>query len=118
MELKRRIKLNPVVAFRRSEKNPYMYGLQMKRDLTVKEACHIYRNIFLFNIDLSLNESDAEEKKEYYTAITEAMNNYIKGDIGWSTLCDEAYCYDDDEMGPSVASCLKLTEYLQQKGIV
>lgn len=46
------------------------------------------------------------------------MNNYIKGDIGWSTLCDEAYCYDDDEMGPSVASCLKLTEYLQQKGIV
>lgn len=46
------------------------------------------------------------------------MNNYIKGDIGWRTLCDETYCYDDDEMGPSVASCLKLTEYLQQKGIV
>ena len=118
MELKRKIKLNPVVAFRRSKQNPYMYGLLMKRDLTVKEACHIYRNIFLFNIDLSLDESDAEEKKEYYIAITKAMNNYIKGDIGWSTLCDETYCYDDDEMGPSVASCLKLTEYLQQKGIV
>ena len=63
MELKRRIKLSPVVAFRRSEQNPYMYGLQMKRDLTTKEACHIYRNIFLFDIDLSLEESDAEEKK-------------------------------------------------------
>lgn len=95
-----------------------MYGLQMNRDLTVKEACHIYRNIFLFNIDLSLNESDAEEKKEYYAEITAAMNNYIKGDIGWSELCDATYCYDDEEMGPSVASCLKLTEYLQQKGIV
>lgn len=118
MELKRRIKLNPVVAFRRSEQNPYMYGLQMKRDLTTKEACHIYRNIFLFDIDLSLKESDAEEKKEYYTAITKAMNNFIKGDICWRDLCDETYCYDDDEMGPSVASCLKLTEYLQQKGII
>jgi hypothetical protein len=118
MELKRRIKLNPVVAFRRSEQNPYMYGLQMKRDLTVKEACHIYRNIFLFDIDLSLNESDAEEKKEYYTAITEAMNNYIKGDIGWNTLCDETYCYDDDDTGASVASHLKLVEYLQKRGVL
>lgn len=118
MELKRRIKLRPIVAFRRSEQNPYMDGLQMKRDLTVREACHIYRNIFLFDIDLSLNESDAKEKKEYYATITAAMNNYIKGDIGWSRLCDETYCYDDDERGPSVASCLKLTEYLQQKGIV
>ena len=95
-----------------------MRGLVLKRKVTTREACHIYRNIFLFDIDLSLNESDAEEKKEYYTAITKAMNNYIKGDIGWNTLCDETYCYDDDEMGPSIASCLKLTEYLQQKGIV
>lgn len=118
MELKRRIKLKPVVAFCRSEQNPYMVGLQMKRDLTTKEACHIYRNIFLFDIDLSLDEYDTEEKKEYYAEITKAMNNYIKGDIGWSTLCDETYCYDDDDSGPSVASCLKLTEYLQRKGIV
>ena len=118
MELKRKIKLKPVTAFRRSENNPYMYGLSMKRDLTTREACHIYRNIFLFDIDLSLDEYDAEEKKDYYTEITKAMNNYIKGDIGWSTLCDETYCYDDDEMGPSVASCLKLTEYLQKKNIV
>ena len=118
MELKRKIKLKPVTAFRRSEDNPYMYGLSMKRDLTTREACHIYRNIFLFDIDLSLDEYDTEEKKEYYAEITKAMNNYIKGDIGWSMLCDETYCYDDDEMGPSVASCLKLTEYLQKKNIV
>ena len=118
MELKRRIKLKSVTAFRRSEDNPYMYGLSMRRDLTTREACHIYRNIFLFDIDLSLDESNAEEKKYYYEDITRAMNNYIKGIIGWSTLCDETYCYDDDESGPSVASCLKLTEYLQQKNIV
>lgn len=118
MKLERRIKLKPVTAVRRSEDNPYMYGLLLNRDLTTREACHIYRNIFLFNIDLSLDESDAEEKKDYYVAITNAMNKYIKGEIGWSSLCDETYCYDDDEMGPSVASCLKLTEYLQQKGII
>ena len=119
MELKRTIKLKPVKAFRQSENNPYMNGLLMKRDLTTREACHIYRNIFLFNIDLSLDDYDSEEeKKGYYEDITKAMNNYIKGMIGWGTLCDETYCYDDDEMGPSVASCLKLTEYLQQKNIV
>ncbi len=118
VKLKRRIKLKPVTAFRQSENNPYMRGLLMKRDLTTREACYIYRNIFLFNIDISLEESDTEEKKEFYKEITDAMNNYIKGEIGWSTLCDETYCYDDDGEGASVASCLRLVEYLQQKGVI
>ena len=124
MELKRKIKLKPVVAFRRSKLNPYMYGLQMKRKLTVREACHIYRNILLFNIDLAIDDIKCdsfakEELRRYYDEITDAMNSYIAGDIGWMGLCDATYCYDTDEDdGLSVAAALKLTEYLQQKGII
>ena len=124
MELKRRINLKPVVEFRRSEQNPYMYGLQMKRKLPVREACHIYRNILLFNIDLAIDDIKCdnfakEELRRFYDEITDAMNNYIAGDIGWMGLCDATYCYDTDEDdGLSVAAALKLTEYLQQKGII
>lgn len=116
--LKRRIKLKPLSALRRSEKNPYLYGLIMKRKLTTREACYIYRHIFLFNIDLSLEEGDKIDNECYYRDITEAMNLYIKGIIGWTELCDRAYCYDDDDMGPSVASCIRLAEYLQEKKII
>lgn len=124
MELKRRIKLKPVVAFRRSEQNPYMYGLQMKRKLTVREACHIYRNILLFDIDLAINDIKCdsfvkEELRNFYDEITKAMNGFIAGDVDWRGICDATYCYDtDDDSGLSVAAALKLTEYLQQRGIV
>ena len=50
------IKLNPVKVIRQSKENPYIRGLVMKRDLTKSEACHIYRNIFLFNfLDIRQN---------------------------------------------------------------
>lgn len=116
------ITLKPIKAIRESKNNPYMRGLVMKRNLTTREACHIYRNIFLFNIDLILNDYDCdgtdgvEEKKEYYKDITDTMNDYIKGNADWSRLCDETYCYDDDETGGvSIAAHLKLLEYLQKK---
>ena len=113
-----------MTAFRRSKNNPYMYGLQMKRKLTVREACHIYRNILLFNIDLAIDDIKCdsfvkEELRNFYDEITNAMNNYIAGDIGWMGLCDATYCYDTDEDdGLSVAAALKLVEYLQSKGVI
>lgn len=116
--LKRKLRLMPVFAFRVSEDNPYMSGLQTKRDLTVREACHIYRNIFLFNIDLALGDLDRRERDEYYKDVTKAMNDFVKGRIGWGRLCEETYCYDDDGDGASVASVAKLVEYLQRKGVV
>lgn len=118
-EIIKTIKLNPVKCIRQSKNNPYMRGLVMKRNLTRREACHIYREIFLFNLDLSLDDfEDSLEKDNFYTEITEAMNNWIKGDVGWTTICDATYCYDDDEMGPSAASCLKLVEYLQKREVI
>lgn len=120
-EIIKRITLKPVRCIRQSENNPYMRGLVMKRDVTVREACHIYRNIFLFDLDLSLEDFDSREERDYfYRDITEAMNNYIKGDVSWNSLCDATYCYDDDDddSGASIASHLKLVEYLQKRGVI
>ena len=118
-EIIKTITLCPVRVIRQSKGNPYMRGLVTKRNLTTREACHIYRNILLFNIDLSLEESDSEEKNYYYKDITDVMNNYIKGDADWSRLCDETCCYDDDGTGGvSIACHLKLAEYLQKIGVI
>lgn len=113
------IKLMPVKCIRQSENNPYMRGLVMKRDVTVREACHIYRNILLFNLDLSLCDfEDKEERDDFYKDITEKMNLYIKGDVDFGSLCDATYCYDDDDEGVSIGAHLKLVEYLQKRGVL
>jgi hypothetical protein len=120
-EIIKRIVLKPIKVIRQSANNPYMRGLVTKRDLTTRESCHIYREIFLFDLDLSLDDFESREEKEYfYKEITEKMNLYIKGDIGWNGLCDATYCYEDpdDDRGPSIASHLKLVEYLQKKGVI
>ena len=119
-EIIKTIKLKPFKVIRQSKNNPYMRGLVMKRELTTREACHIYREIFLFNLDLSLDDfEDREEKQNFYQEITETMNSYIKGDVCWNDLCEATYCYeDDDEKGTSIASHLKLVEYLQKREII
>jgi hypothetical protein len=120
-EIIKKITLKPIKCIRQSANNPYMHGLVMKRDLTTREACHIYREIYLFNLDLSLEDFDNREEKEcFYKDITETMNSYIKGDIGWDVLCRATNCcnYDDDESGASIASQLKLVEYLQKRGVI
>ena len=115
----KKITLKPVRVIRQSANNPYMRGLVTKRDLTTREACHIYREIFLFDLDYSLEDFDSrEEKEDFYKDITQKMNSYIKGDVSWNDLCEATYCYDDDESGASIASQLKLVEYLQKKGVI
>lgn len=115
----KRITLNPVRVIRQSKNNPYMRGLVVKRELTTREACHIYREIYLFNLDLSIEDFDSKEERDYfYKDITEKMNAYIKGDASWNDLCEATYCYDDDENGASIASQLKCVEYLQKKGVI
>ena len=114
------IKLKPIKCIRQSKNNPYMRGLVMRRDLTIREACHIYREIFLFDLDLSLNDFDSKDERDFfYKDITDKMNSYIKGYVGWNDLCDATYCYDeDDDGGVSIAAHLKLVEYLQKKLVI
>lgn len=118
-EIIKTIKLNPIKVIRQSRHNPYMRGLVMKRELTTREACHIYRDIFLFNLDLAISECfDKEEKTEFYKDITEELNLYIKGEASWNALCDITGCYADDDDTPSIAAHLKLAEYLQKREII
>lgn len=120
-EIIKTIKLNPVRVIRQSKQNPYMRGLVMKRNLTTRESCYVYRNILLFDIDLSLCDFDSKEEKDYfYKDITNTLNNYIKGEVGYDALCDSTGCYDEDENGNpiSIAAHLKIVEYLQKRGII
>lgn len=118
-EIVKRITLKPVKVIRQSEDNPYMRGLVTKRDLTTREAYHIYREIYLFNLDLSLDDFESkEERDDFYQDITKTMNGYIKGDCSWNDLCEATYCYDDDESGASIASQLRCVEYLQKRGVI
>ena len=119
-EIIKKITLKPIKCIRQSENNPYMRGLVMKRDLTVREACHIYREIFLFDLDYSLSDFENKDEKDYfYKDITNTLNDYIKGDVGYNALCDATYCYDqDDDRGLSIACHLKLVEYLQKRQVI
>ena len=118
-EIIKTIKLAPVKVVRQSKNNPYMRGLVLKRDATTREACYIYRNILLFDLDLSLDDfEDNEEKKFFYSDITEKINSYLRGEVGWNSLTEATYCYDEDDTGASVASHLKLVEYLQKRGVL
>ena len=115
-----KITLKPVRCVRTSKENPYIKGLVMKRGLTTREACYIYRHILLFNIDLVLDDygNSKEEKRDYYKDITEELCSYIKGDTDWGSLCETTYCYDEDGIGVSVGAHLKLVEFLQKRNII
>lgn len=119
MEIKKKtIKLNKNVPVLCTTGNPIPYALVLKRDLTVREACHCLRNLMGFNLDLCIEEFESkEERNDFRKEITAAFNGYLKGQYDWSSLCDATYCYDDDQ-GPSIACHLSILEYLIKKSIV
>ena len=72
-----------------------------------------------FDIDLTIDESESnEEKNDFRQDITQHFNDYLKGKCDWASLCDATYCYDDDDMGPSIACHLYVLEYLIKKEII
>ena len=72
-----------------------------------------------FDIDLSIDEFETrEERDDFRKDITVAFNNYLKGNMEWCGLCDATYCYDEDDLGPSIACHLYVLEYLIKKGII
>lgn len=120
MELKKKtLKLTKNIPVLCTTGNPIPYALVLKRDLTVREACYCLRNLMGFNLNLSLEEYDTEEERnDYRQEITKAFNKYLRGTCDWSSLCDATYCYDDDDMGPSIACHLYVIEYLIKKEII
>lgn len=120
MEIKKKkIKINKNINVLCSTANPIPFGLELKRDLTIKEACYCLKNIMGFNIQLSFDEFESkEELNEYKEEITKELNDYLKGKSDWGTLCETTYCYDYDNMGISIACHLYVLSYLIKKGII
>lgn len=99
--------------------NSIPHALVLKRDATVREACHCLRNLMGFDLNLSLDEYDTnEEKDDYRKTVTKSFNDYLKGNIEWRVLCEDTFCYDDDDLGPSIACHIYVLEYLIKKGII
>lgn len=101
------------------EANGYPKGFILKREPTVREAMHILRNILGFNLSLCLEDFDTEEeRKEYRNDCQKSLTKFLRGDMDWTYLCNDTYCYDDDEMGFPMASAFPMAAYLKQKGII
>ena len=97
--------------------NGYPQGFILKREPTVRETMHILRNILGFN--LNLDDCDAEEeRKEYRQDCQKSLTKFLRGDMDWTYLCNDTYCYDDDDTGFPFASAFPLAGYLKQKGII
>ena len=120
MEIKKKtLKLDTNIPVLCTTGNPIPYALVLKRDATVREACHCLRNLMGFYLDLSLDDFETrEERDDFRKDITVAFNNYLKGKMEWCELCDATYCYDEDDLGPSIACHLYVLEYLIKKGII
>lgn len=116
---KKTLKLNKNISVLCTTGNPIPYALVLKRDLTVREACHCLRNLMGFDLNLSLDEFETnEERNDYINEVTEYFNDYLKGKCDWSSLCDATYCYDYDSEGISMACHLYVLEYLIKKDII
>ena len=116
---KKTLKLNKNIPVLCTTGNPIPYALVLKRDLTIKEACHCLRNLMGFDLNLSLDGFETnEERNDYRKEVTKTFNGYLNGKCDWSSLCDATYCYDYDDMGPSIACHLYVLEYLIKKEII
>lgn len=116
---KKTLKLNKNIPVLCTTANSIPHALVLKRDLTVREACHCLRNLMGFNFDLSLDDFETkEERDDFRNDITDSFNKYLRGKCDWASLCDATYCYDEDDMGPSISCHLYVLEYLIKKEII
>lgn len=100
------------------EANGYPKGFILKREPTVREAMHILSNILGFILS-SLDDFDSKaEYSDYRYDCQKSLTEFLRGDLDWTYLCNDTYCYDDDETGFPMASAFPLAQYLKQKGII
>jgi hypothetical protein len=112
----RTLKLQPIKV-KYTDGNRIPFAAVPKRKATTREAMYILRNIFGFDLDLSLDDCESrEEMDEQRKEFTDALNGFLNGG-DWCCLCESCYCYDDmDEV--NFACFLWLVEYCQKVGIL
>lgn len=113
--LKRTIKLEPIKV-KYTSGNRIPFSAVPKRKATVREAMHILRNIFGFNVDLALKDCETREELDNMRMdMTNSLNGFLNGG-DWSCLCENCYCYDDI-YDVNFAEFAWMISYCQEKGI-
>ena len=85
--------------------------MKIKRELTKREALHIYKNIWQLEI---IEFEDSEQKDEFY----EYLISTIYGDMSYGEFVENVVCEGIDSYDLSVLPFYETYEYLKKKGII
>ncbi len=101
------------------EANGFPKGLILKREPTIREAMYILENILGFAVgDYKEWFDDILERQDYRKQCRFILTEFLKGECDYSHLCNEIECYDDDEIGFTMAYAFSMASYLKKKGII
>ena len=85
--------------------------MKIKREITKREALHIYKNIWQLE---SIEFDDSEQKDEFY----ESLINTIYGDTAYGEFVENILCEGIDSYDLNVLPFYETYEYLKKKGII
>lgn len=110
--MKKRIILKPFKAVIRDNNHNFCDGLVLKRDLNLREAKHIVRDILgivLFSRD---DFCDSEEYESENKDFLKTVNEWIQGKQSDSSIAEYAGDCMDEQLG--IFNAIKILEYLQK----
>lgn len=89
----------------------------LKRDLTLREARYILKNLLGIVICEKADCFDLDEYKDYNEGLLKDVTGWLKGDVDDETLMlDYAGDCGDEPVG--IWNAFKIAEYLQHKDII
>ncbi len=92
-------------------------GFRLKRDLIIKEARHILKNILGIAILDKDDCDDSYEYQEYNTQLLEDVQSWLKGDTDDETIMME-YAGDCGDENIGIFNVFPMVEYLIKREII
>lgn len=93
-----------------------LHGLVLNRDITVREARYIMKNIFFIVINTFEECDDAEDYKFYNDELTKTVNEWLRGERDDDYIMEYASDCMDEPLG--LINMLPLIIYLKKRGII
>ena len=98
------------------ETNGFPKGFILKRDLNLREAKHILRDLLGIELrtieDCYDNEEYQDQNKEYL----DTVNRWLKGELEDDSIADFAFDCSDEQLG--LKNMIPIVAYLKKKGII
>ena len=91
-------------------------GLVLKRELTIRECCHIMRDLLMININSEKDCYDSEEYKEYNSELKTVVNDWLRGDVDDHNIMKCAYNCSDESIG--MMNMVPILMYLKKREII